>query len=80
MSVDLRKMSDIITSNNNTFCYVKVPADYTQGIDTHKYIFTTAAREFDDRFNSHVFSLPVYQPNATPKDNAGNELKFYKPV
>ena len=61
MSLTLPKMSNITYSNG--LCYYKIPLDYIETTDTHRYVFTVAADDFDYEFNSHAFDAGDYQPN-----------------
>lgn len=75
MSVSLSKISDMIVSNN--LCYYKVPSNYNPLTDTHSYMFTVAANNFDGDFNSHLF-YPIYgQPNSNVPNDTN---KLYKRV
>ena len=76
MSASLPKMSNIIYSNN--LCYYKIPLDYNESTDTHKYTFTVAAGNesgnYDSNFNTHAFNMGRYLPECAP-DNI-----YYKKV
>lgn len=75
MSASLPKISDIIYSNN--LCYYKIPSDYNETTDTHKYVLTVAANSYDPDFNSHLIDVMEYLPDSYPE---GAKAGVYKRI